>query len=152
MGVSMETMETPPLHASIYDFFKCKITSTHVSSPHGGHLLWKVLDVSATNFNLLQLDEFDDFFDSDGRRALLFYYQPPTEKEEDGRLGATTPAYNANGRRLFITDGKYDEYTGTCLFFVRINPSKPITVMNIHQVGMRASRCMWGKSNPQPLN
>ena len=42
-------------------------------------------------------------------------------------------AHRASGRRLWITDGMMDQFPGTCLFFVRTNPSKPITTMNIHQ-------------------
>ena len=92
----------------------------------------------ADNLYHLQLKEFDSFFSSDGRQALLFFYKPPQEKEESTKSGTATPAYNANGRRLWITDGKTDEYTGTCLFFLRIN-NKPITMMNIHQVGNELS-------------
>ena len=43
-------------------------------------------------------------------------------------------AYNAGGRRLWITDGTQDEFTGTCLFFLRFNVQKPVTMANIHLV------------------
>ena len=45
-------------------------------------------------------------------------------------------AYNAGGRRLWITDGTQDEFTGTCLFFLRFNVQKPITMANIHLVSI----------------
>lgn len=86
-----------------------------------------------------QLKEYDSFFASDGRSGLIFFYQPPVNKlvgEESAKpsTGTATPSYNANGRRLWITDGTVDEYTGTCLFFLRMSTAKPITMMNIHQV------------------
>lgn len=87
----------------------------------------------------VQLNEFDSFFASEGRSGLIFFYQPPICKETGEEVskpnpGSATPSYNSNGRRLWITDGTTDEYTGTCLFFLRMNTTKPITMMNIHQV------------------
>ena len=52
--------------------------------------------------------------------------------ESDSSAPKTTP-YNANGRRLWITEAKADQYTGCCLFFIRLNVHKAITMMNIHQ-------------------
>ena len=37
-------------------------------------------------------------------------------------------------QRLWVTDGTQEAYTGVCLFFVRFNTSKLITMANIHQV------------------
>jgi dynein heavy chain len=79
------------------------------------------------------LEEFEEFFKADGRASLLFFYKPPEETEASVKAGAT-PAYNANGRRLWITNGRDDEYTGTCLFFLRTNTQKPISLLNIHMV------------------
>ena len=42
--------------------------------------------------------------------------------------------YNADGRRLWITDGTEDPFTGTCLFFIKLNVQRAITALNIHQV------------------
>ncbi len=83
----------------------------------------------------LQLKEFDNFFSPGGRAVLIFFYQPPKEEQSgEGGGGKTNTAYNANGRRLWITDGTEDAYTGTCLFFLRINIQKAITMLNIHLV------------------
>jgi len=81
-----------------------------------------------------QLKDFDSFFAPGGRPSLLFYYLPPQEGEEGKSEKSKGLAYNANGRRLWITDGTQDEFTGTCLFFLRFNIQKPITMVNIHQV------------------
>ena len=85
--------------------------------------------------NVLQLKEFESFFTPDGKSALLFFYQPPTEVVEDSNpSSASKPVtYNANGRRLWITEAKNDQYTGCCLFFLRLNLHKAITMLNIHQ-------------------
>jgi len=40
----------------------------------------------------------------------------------------------SQGERLWVTDGTKEAYTGTCLFFIRLNTNKPITMANIHQV------------------
>ena len=59
----------------------------------------------------------------------MFFFQPPS-----GGTGAKPQAYNANGRKLWITDGTVDAFTGTSLFFIRFNVQKPITTVNIHSV------------------
>ena len=43
--------------------------------------------------------------------------------------------YNADGRRLWVTDGTEDPFTGTCLFFIKQNAQRAVTALNIHQVG-----------------
>ena len=50
--------------------------------------------------------------------------------------GKTKP-YNSDGRRLWVTDGTEDPFTGTCLFFVKQNAQRAITALNIHQVSAR---------------
>ena len=50
--------------------------------------------------------------------------------------GKTKP-YNADGRRLWVTDGTEDPFTGTCLFFIKQNAQRAITALNIHQVSGR---------------
>lgn len=37
---------------------------------------------------------------------------------------------------MWITDGTQDEFTGTCLFFLRFNVQKPVTMANIHLVSV----------------
>ena len=36
--------------------------------------------------------------------------------------------------KLFVTDGKDQAFTGKCIFFLRTDTSKPVTVDNIHKV------------------
>lgn len=101
----------------------------------------------------IQLREFEDFFSINGRSSLIFFYRSPTAEEEAHTAttssGRATPSYNANGRLLWITDGTTDEYTGRCLFFLRFNASKAITMLNIHQVCMllASDQDLGGKGN-----
>ena len=81
----------------------------------------------------VQLKEFDSFFTQDGRTSLIFFYQSPSIQEDADSATPKSAAYNAHGRRLWITDGSTDQFTGSCLFFIRPNPSKAITMVNIHQ-------------------
>lgn len=37
-------------------------------------------------------------------------------------------------RKVFVTEGKDVALTGVCVFFIRTDPSRPITPENIHQV------------------
>ena len=83
---------------------------------------------------LQQLKKFNNFFASNGSQVLIFFYKPPKRKAAGGEEATKAPAYNANGRRLWITDGTKDEYTGHCIFFLRFNLAKSITSINIHQV------------------
>ena len=39
-------------------------------------------------------------------------------------------------KKLWITDGTKEAYSGSCMFFVRPNTNKPITMLNIHQVSI----------------
>ena len=80
-----------------------------------------------------QLKEFDSFFKQEGRPALIFFYQPPSVPPDSESATLKSTTYNAHGRKLWITDGTTDQYTGSCLFFVRLNPNKAVTMMNIHQ-------------------
>lgn len=112
------------------------------------------LRVLPAHHDSVQLKDFESFFASGGRQGLIFFYLPPTTREgqEDSTKPiptSTSSTYNSNGRRLWITDGTIDPYTGTCLFFLRMNNSKPITMLNIHQVIALICKC---KAWHHPLN
>jgi len=91
-----------------------------------------------------QLDEFDDFFKPDGRQVLIFFFQPPKAIERTMSISAkASHSYKARGRRLWITDGTKDEYTGNCLFFIRLNTAKRITHLTVYQVHLVYDRTNW---------
>lgn len=55
------------------------------------------------------------------------------EKEKSGGgSGGSDAAAKTSSHRLWVSDGA-EPYTGLCLFFVRVNMQKPITMANIHQ-------------------
>ena len=113
-----------------------------------------------------QLKELDLFMAPGGHPSLLFYYQPPkpstgtydivyctvllnvhmsyqvyTATASSDKGQPSSASRQSQGERLWVTDGTKEAYTGTCLFFIRLNTNKPITMANIHQVG----RGMYGE-------
>ncbi|CAI5780204.1 dynein heavy chain 5, axonemal [Podarcis lilfordi] len=65
----------------------------------------------------------------------MFYYQD-MEAMETGHGGSTAAiphSAKSKGPKLFVTEGKDVALTGICVFFIRTNPSKPITVENINR-------------------
>ena len=99
---------------------------------------------------LRQLDYFDNFFAEHGQTALLFFYQSTPEESVAGDKSMFLCKKDADiqsqsvcladekqeGKRLWITDGTQDPFPGCCLFFIRLNPQKQITNLNIHQVSL----------------
>lgn len=109
-----------------------------------------------------QLKELDLFMAPSGHPSLLFYYQPPKPSTgiyvyctvllsihmsivcilmteilfllSSDKGQPSSASQRSQGERLWVTDGTKEAYTGTCLFFIRLNTNKPITMANIHQV------------------
>ena len=51
------------------------------------------------------------------------------------RLGPASVKSGKPGKpKLFVTDGVDAPLSGTCVFFLRANPSKPIAPENVHKV------------------
>lgn len=82
-----------------------------------------------------QIERIDNFFVPGGFRHVMFYYQD-VEPSETG-LGSSGAAnsHSAKSRKpkVFVTEGNDVALTGICVFFIRTNPSKAITVENIHR-------------------
>ncbi|TKC53227.1 hypothetical protein EI555_007550, partial [Monodon monoceros] len=83
-----------------------------------------------------QIERIDQLFASGGLRHLMFYYQD-VEVAETGQLGSPGGISRISGKikkpKVFVTEGKDVALTGVCVFFIRTNPSRPITPENIHQ-------------------
>ncbi|XP_059863189.1 dynein axonemal heavy chain 5 [Delphinus delphis] len=83
-----------------------------------------------------QIERIDQFFAGGGLRHLMFYYQD-VEVAETGQLGSPGGINRISGKikkpKVFVTEGKDVALTGVCVFFIRTNPSRPITPENIHQ-------------------
>jgi dynein heavy chain len=76
----------------------------------------------------VQLEFMNQFFAANGSHILMFYYESG-EKEAEGK-GASSGAKQF--RRIFVTDGRKEAFTGRCVFFIRTTP-KAITPANINQ-------------------
>ena len=90
-------------------------------------LLGKCIFIEGLIFNL-QLAHLNDFFSVNGRPALIFFYRP---SEDENKLALSVPHHCIGGRKLWITDAVNDVYTGTCLFFIRLDVTKKITNTNV---------------------
>ncbi|CAF0752408.1 unnamed protein product [Didymodactylos carnosus] len=90
------------------------------------------IEASQVEENILfdnQFDCIDDFFLTNGRRVLMFYYQEPKNAEPNqptyGRLTATGP------KRRVIISSETVQLTGVLYYFVRPNQTTAVTPQNI---------------------
>ena len=51
-----------------------------------------------------------------------------------GPGGAQKTTIKTSRAKVFVTDGKDEEVTGICVFFIKVNPSRAINSANIFQV------------------
>ena len=65
---------------------------------------------------------------------MCFVWLCAVEQFRIGPGGAQKTTVKTSKPRVFVTDGKDEEITGVCVFFIRVNPSKAITFANIFQV------------------
>ncbi|XP_038070084.1 dynein heavy chain 5, axonemal-like isoform X1 [Patiria miniata] len=95
------------------------------------------------------IEKMDKFFDSEASSHLMFFYQEMDMSQETGgkhpwiqdggtgepmRLGPASVKSGKTGKpKLFVTDGVDAPLCGICVFFLRANPSKPITAENVHK-------------------
>jgi dynein heavy chain len=66
-----------------------------------------------------RFNTIENFFAINGSRKLMFFYQ-----QKD-------PTSLSSNTKLFITDGNMEAVCGRCLFFIRTNVERPVTVSNI---------------------
>ncbi|EDO35603.1 predicted protein [Nematostella vectensis] len=85
-----------------------------------------------------QIETMENFFKPDGLQKIMFYYQETDnipEAVEHVRLGPGGAQRTTikTKPKVFVTDGKDNQLSGACVFFIRINPSKQINTANIYQ-------------------
>ncbi|CAH3041642.1 unnamed protein product [Pocillopora meandrina] len=85
-----------------------------------------------------QIETMEDFFKADGLSKIIFYFQEVEtlpDAVEHVRLGpGGAQATNIKTKpKVFITDTKDMQLTGACVFFIKINPTKALTMANISQ-------------------
>ncbi|XP_032231416.1 dynein axonemal heavy chain 5-like [Nematostella vectensis] len=83
-----------------------------------------------------EIETMENFFKPDGLQKIMFYYQETDnipEAVEHVRLGpGGAPRTTIKTKpKVFVTDGKDNQLSGACVFFIRINPSKQINTSNI---------------------
>ncbi|NXI38506.1 DYH5 protein, partial [Galbula dea] len=83
--------------------------------------------ISDDKFQLIE-----QFFASAGLKKLLFFYQGVLQQKTDAFLRSDGPTNSLLQKKLFITMGSTEDFTGTCAFFLRTS-DKVITTSNISQ-------------------
>ncbi|NXF63026.1 DYH5 protein, partial [Ciccaba nigrolineata] len=83
--------------------------------------------ISDDKFQLLE-----QFFAPSGLKKLLFFYQDVFQQKSNASLRSDGSTNNLLQKKLFITMGSTEDFTGTCAFFLRMS-DKVITASNVSQ-------------------
>ncbi|XP_062848702.1 dynein axonemal heavy chain 5 [Trichomycterus rosablanca] len=76
-----------------------------------------------------QIDRIEQFFAANGLPHLMFYYQD-TDSSDSAGLSSMIRGKKA---RVFVTEGSDVALTGVCVFFTRVNTTKPISAESVHR-------------------
>jgi dynein heavy chain, axonemal len=76
-----------------------------------------------------RFDQIDSFFDANGRKVLMFYYQEPSNDTNQTQLNKN----QSNKKRFIVTTGEQEALSGVLYYFVRTSNVKPLTSTNISQ-------------------
>ncbi|NXI89914.1 DYH5 protein, partial [Psophia crepitans] len=74
----------------------------------------------------------EQFFAPNGLKKLLFFYQDVLQQKSNASLRADGTTNSLLQKKLFITMGSAEYFTGTCAFFLRTS-DKVITTSNVAQ-------------------
>ncbi|NXN16944.1 DYH5 protein, partial [Indicator maculatus] len=83
--------------------------------------------ISDDKFQLIE-----QFFAADGLKKLLFFYQGVLQQKSNASLRPDGSTNSLLQKKLFITMGSTEDFTGTCAFFLRTS-DKAITASNVSQ-------------------
>ncbi|NWY55365.1 DYH5 protein, partial [Chionis minor] len=83
--------------------------------------------ISDDKFHLIE-----QFFAASGLKKLLFFYQDVLQQESNASLRSDGSTSSLLQKKLFITMGYAENFTGTCAFFLRTS-DKVITASNVSQ-------------------
>ncbi|NXD79631.1 DYH5 protein, partial [Halcyon senegalensis] len=83
--------------------------------------------ISDEKFQLIE-----QFFAPSGLKKLLFFYQDVLQQKSDTSLRSDGSTNSFLQKKLFITMGSTEEFTGTCAFFLRTS-DKAINASNVSQ-------------------
>lgn len=86
------------------------------------------------DFNLpiyfTKFDQIDNFFQTNGRKILMFFYQEVKNDASNVNTGARSQQ-TSNKKRLIISNGQDEALAGYVYYFLRTNCTKAISVSNI---------------------
>ncbi|XP_035754904.1 dynein heavy chain 5, axonemal-like [Egretta garzetta] len=74
----------------------------------------------------------EQFFAPSGLKKLLFFYQDVLQQKPNASLRSDASTNSLLQKKLFITTGSTENFTGTCAFFLRTS-DKVITASNVSQ-------------------
>ncbi|NXR09296.1 DYH5 protein, partial [Semnornis frantzii] len=83
--------------------------------------------ISDDKFQLLE-----QFFAPNGLKKLLFFYQDVLQQKTNASLRSDGSTNSLLHKKLFITMGSTEDFTGTCAFFLRTS-DKAVTASNVSQ-------------------
>ncbi|NXE81393.1 DYH5 protein, partial [Cochlearius cochlearius] len=83
--------------------------------------------ISDDKFQLIE-----QFFAPSGLKKLLFFYQDVLQQKSNASLRSDASTNSLLQKKLFITMGSTENFTGTCAFFLRTS-DKVITASNVSQ-------------------
>ncbi|NXB76519.1 DYH5 protein, partial [Donacobius atricapilla] len=83
--------------------------------------------ISDEKFQLIE-----QFFAPSGLKKLLFFYQDVLQQKSNASLRPDGSTNNLPQKKLFITMGSTEDFTGTCAFFLRTS-DEVITASNVSQ-------------------
>ncbi|NXG51244.1 DYH5 protein, partial [Psilopogon haemacephalus] len=83
--------------------------------------------VSDDKFQLIE-----QFFAPNGLKKLLFFYQDVLQQKSSASLGPDGSMNSLLHKKLFVTMGSTEDFTGTCAFFLRTS-DKAVTASNVSQ-------------------
>ncbi|NXP33256.1 DYH5 protein, partial [Leiothrix lutea] len=83
--------------------------------------------ISDDKFQLIE-----QFFAPSGLKKLLFFYQDVLQQKSNASLRPDGSTNNLPQKKLFITMGSTEDFTGTCAFFLRTS-DEVITASNVSQ-------------------
>ncbi|NXK95666.1 DYH5 protein, partial [Formicarius rufipectus] len=83
--------------------------------------------ISDDKFQLIE-----QFFAPSGLKKLVFFYQDVLQQKSNASLGSDGSTNSLPQKKLFITMGSTEDFTGTCAFFLRTS-DEVITASNVSQ-------------------
>lgn len=83
------------------------------------------------HINLFKFEQIDNFFQVNGRKIIMFYYQDNKSSDSQTAPGRTQATSTATKKKLFISNGVDEALDGAVYYFLRSSNNKTISVSNV---------------------